>query len=274
MNMKKASATSTPAPAATVRAARPPARRSVALRPVASKPGVSLVSQVVDALRRAILAAQGPGVFLGSEGHLMSALGVSRPTFRQAAKLLRHENLLSIKRGVGGGFFTQAPSGEAVSRTAASYLNALGASMRQLNDVVGPLQAEAARLLARNPDRAVRARLAELLARHAQPGHASLSEAERHPVRRILAFERLLIELADNAAIELVMRVMRDLARDARHDFLKLTPDRVETYARFQQRLAQAVLEGDEAQAGALCEQFTDDVRGWLSDGAKTASAG
>src|ERR1700748_131872 len=121
------------------------------VRAVDGRAGVSLVQQAVDALRRAVLEAPGPDVFLGSEEQLIAALGVSRPTFRQAAKLLRHENLLTIKRGMGGGFFTRSPSADAVSRMAAIFLDAQGTGMRQINDVVGPLQAEAARVGAHNP---------------------------------------------------------------------------------------------------------------------------
>lgn len=238
-------------------------KKKAAIRPVVWQEGASLVNQAVDALRRVVLAASGEGVFLGSEEQLIAALGVSRPTFRQAAKLLRHENLLTIKRGMGGGFFTQSPSGEAVSRMAAIYLNAQGTSLRQLNDVVAPLQAEAARLLARNPDQTLRAGLVEFLAQHSDDGPP---KSEKDMIRRMLAFEQLLGELAGNPAIALVMKMMRDLVRDERHSYFTVTPERIMAYVQFQRRLAQAIQEGDAEMATLICERHGAEVGSWLPD--------
>ena len=110
--------------------------------------GSSLVKQAVDALRKRILAVAGGEVFLGSEEQLIEALGVSRPTFRQAARLLEHELLLKIKRGIHGGFFAQPPSASAVSRMAAIYLNAQGTTLQQISAATSPVVEEAAALLA------------------------------------------------------------------------------------------------------------------------------
>lgn len=225
----------------------------------------SLVTKAVDALRRVVLDAPGPGTFLGSEKDLMAALGVSRPTFRQAAKLLMHENLLKIKRGVGGGFFTEAPSGEAVSRAAALYLNLHQTTLRDITDVVAPLQVEAARLLALHPDARHRARLREFVARFDQP---DVPEAERNPFRRMLAYEQLLGELAGNPAIWLVMKVMRDLVRDARHAHFKLTAERAEAYDQFQRRLADAVSEGDAEMAVLISKRHMAALDRWLDEAA------
>jgi DNA-binding FadR family transcriptional regulator len=245
-------------------AAKPgPARARPRVRAVSGKAGVSLVSQAVDALRRVVLAAPGPGTFLGSEDQLITALGVSRPTFRQASKLLRYENLLTIKRGVGGGFFSESPSGEAVSRVAAIYLNAQGTSLRQLNDVVGPLQCEAARLLAENPDRALRARLGEFLA---QLRSSEAPQPKHRVVRDLLAFEQCLGELAGNPAILLVMKVMRDLVRDVRHGSFKMTPARAAIHEDFQTRLSAAILDGDAEMAVLLCRRHGAEVSSWFAN--------
>lgn len=257
---------------------RPPRKKAAdkAVHPVAAAPalpvravdgraGVSLVQQAVDALRRAVLDAPGPAVFLGSEEQLIAALGVSRPTFRQAAKLLRHENLLTIKRGMGGGFFTRSPSADAVSRMAAIFLNAQGTGMRQINDVVGPLQAEAARLIATNPDRAVRSRLAEFIAEQGNDDPLAVGASRR--VRSMLGFERLLAEISGTPAIALVINVMLDLVRDARRVQPLQRPDLIVSYGQFQSRLAQAVLEGDAEMAVLICNRHAEEVRRWMPEG-------
>lgn len=230
------------------------------VRHVEGGPGVSLLNLAVDSLRRAVLAT-GPDEFLGSEEQLMEALGVSRPTFRQATKLLRHENLLRIKRGMGGGFFTEAPSASAVTRMAAIYLNAQGTSMRQVNDVLAPLQAASAHQLASNPDRAVRACLHDFLVEYDK-----LPPGEQNPVFRALKFERLLGEKTGNPAIALIMDVMRDLVRDEGRVHFLLKPERMTDYYSYQARLAQAILDGDPEMASLICARHTVKFRTWLPD--------
>lgn len=234
---------------------------------VSGRPGQSLVQQTTEALRRAVLGAPRPGVFLGSEEALIEALGVSRPTFRQAAKVLRHENLLTIKRGMGGGFFSRSPSIDAVSRMAAIFLNAQDTSMRHIYDVVAPLQTEAARLVALNPDIGVRGRLLEFIEKHREHEQASgvAPQSSAH-LRRMMEFERLLVDLAGNPAIALVMNVMLDLVRDARRVNAMQTAERIAAYDQYQTRLAQAVLEGDPAMAALICQRHLQEIRRWVPD--------
>jgi len=52
--------------------------------------GRSAAHRAAHALREDILARE-DGELLGSEDELMERLGVSRPTLRQAARLLEHE---------------------------------------------------------------------------------------------------------------------------------------------------------------------------------------
>ncbi|MGD9542120.1 MAG: GntR family transcriptional regulator, partial [Methylocystis sp.] len=86
------------------------------------------------------------GEFMGSEDELVAALGVSRPTFRQAAKLVEQEQLMRIRRGVGGGFFAMRPSSKAVAHTTAVYLQARQSTLQDAIEASRPLFAEAARL--------------------------------------------------------------------------------------------------------------------------------
>lgn len=225
--------------------------------------GASLVNLTVDALRKAVLAAAGPGVFLGSEEQLIEALGVSRPTFRQATKLLLHENLLVIKRGMGGGFFTQTPSGEAVSRMAAIYLNAQGTTLLQIHDALVPLMAEAAVLVSRNSDAAVRSRLYDELL---QLQSAACPDG-RSAIRDLLQFVRLLGEQCGNAAVALMMTVLRDLLRDAGHGDVAISPERAKVLGDFQRALAEAVRDGDTQRVFDVAIRYGSEIRSWIPAG-------
>jgi DNA-binding FadR family transcriptional regulator len=221
----------------------------------------SLVNQTVNSLRRRILSLSQENMFLGSEEQLIEALGVSRPTFRQAVRLLEHERLLKIRRGAGGGFFTMLPSPEAVSRMAAIFLNSRGTTLGQIGDAVMPLMIEAACLVAKNENPEIRGRLAAYLQEHAGFEHGD----ERERMRVVLGFESLLGALSGNPAIALMMDVMRDLARDQRHGHYQITAERVDEYASFFSRVAQAIEQGDAEMARLLTIRHTRQVNAWLS---------
>jgi GntR family transcriptional regulator, transcriptional repressor for pyruvate dehydrogenase complex len=58
-----------------------------------------------------------PGDFLGREEDLASEFGVSRPTLREALKLLASGNLIRANKGPGGGIFVAHTADEGVRRS-------------------------------------------------------------------------------------------------------------------------------------------------------------
>lgn len=60
-------------------------------------------------LLAALSLATGAGDFLGAEDELLARLGVSRPTLRQAAKIVENERLISVRRGTKGGLYAARP---------------------------------------------------------------------------------------------------------------------------------------------------------------------
>ncbi len=59
----------------------------------------------------------GPGDFLGREEDLASDFGVSRPTLREALKLLASGNLIRASKGPGGGIFVAHTADEGMGRS-------------------------------------------------------------------------------------------------------------------------------------------------------------
>src|SRR5215475_11381751 len=90
--------------------------------------------ETADILREEILsrASESEEWLLGSEDDMIRTLGVSRPTLRQAARMLEQEELLVVRRGIGGGLFGRRPTAEAVSHIASVYLRAQGAAYDDL----------------------------------------------------------------------------------------------------------------------------------------------
>jgi GntR family transcriptional regulator, transcriptional repressor for pyruvate dehydrogenase complex len=59
----------------------------------------------------------GPGDFLGREEDLAADFGVSRPTLREALKLLASGNLIRASKGPGGGIFVAHTADQGVQRS-------------------------------------------------------------------------------------------------------------------------------------------------------------
>jgi DNA-binding FadR family transcriptional regulator len=101
----------------------------------------SAVERIAGELRERALSAK-DGDSLGSEEELSNEFGVSKPTLRQAARLLQYEDILQVKRGVHGGYFARRPQLDMIARLAGMHLRANKISPESISavlDVLAPL---------------------------------------------------------------------------------------------------------------------------------------
>ncbi len=117
---------------------------------------------------------------------LMQQFGVSRPTLREAFRILESEQLITIHRGARGGGRVHAPSGDVAARYAALVLQHQGASLRDVYRARSVVEPACARMLA---TRRTSQQLKELRA---------ASEAQ------VDGFHRLVVELAGNQTLALL----------------------------------------------------------------------
>ena len=162
----------------------------------------SATFRVAARLRRKALEVENGG-FLGSEDTLIASMNVSRPTFRQAARLLVAEQLITIRRGVGGGFFARRPTLDAVSQAVATYLWSRQTSVRQVAQANSGLMYMAMELATASDDASARKRLqgfAEQLGRH------SVETITWNQLQALgTEFKTIIGELCGNPAIELCL---------------------------------------------------------------------
>src|SRR4029450_7586038 len=86
--------------------------------------------QVADELRQLIVSgALDEGDSLGNEAELIERFGVSRPSLREALRILEAEGLISVLRGVLGGVVAHRPDQRLTPRTAALVLQARNVSL-------------------------------------------------------------------------------------------------------------------------------------------------
>ena len=75
-----------------------------------------------------------PGDLFGSEVELIARYGVSRAVFREAVRLLEHDGVAEMRRGLHGGLFILQPDSQPVARAMAVYLDFEQVEPRQLDD--------------------------------------------------------------------------------------------------------------------------------------------
>jgi DNA-binding FadR family transcriptional regulator len=73
-----------------------------------------LIAEAVRADTRS--GALRPGSRLPGEAALMQTYGVSRPTLREALRMLEHDEVIEIRRGARGGALVRSPSGRPLAR--------------------------------------------------------------------------------------------------------------------------------------------------------------
>ena len=88
------------------------------------------------------------GDFLPNEAELMAHFGVSRPTLREAVRVLESERLVEVRRGSRTGARVRVPGPEIVARPAGLLLELSGATIADVMVARSGIEPMAARLLA------------------------------------------------------------------------------------------------------------------------------
>src|SRR4051794_7135593 len=108
---------------------------------------------VARRLRRMIVEGQlREGDFLPNEAALMERFGVSRPTLREAFRIMESESLIELRRGSRTGARVTIPGAAAVARPAGLQLQLGGATLADVYVARSAIEPAAVRLLALTGD--------------------------------------------------------------------------------------------------------------------------
>ncbi len=236
----------------------------------AQKKADSLVVRTARALADLSLAAS-DGVYLGAENDLLERLGISRPTLRQAAKIVESDRLIVVKRGLKGGFFAARPHARDAIRAPALYLRMNGASISHVHAVTRLISEEAAAEASRCEDIALRAQLAQLRADiEADPQE---DETPAQVIHRESELAHLLGLMSGNPAILLFMEIVYAFGFLSKNlKFYHRADDRLANRVR-QRGLCDAVLARDPEVARLMMRRRSDLVSGWIAEFGADASA-
>ncbi|MET0378598.1 MAG: GntR family transcriptional regulator [Spongiibacteraceae bacterium] len=164
---------------------------------------------VANLLRRRIIKGDiKPGDPLPSENELMAIFNVSRPTLREALRILDSESLITVARGARGGARANLPDVDVTARYATIYLQAHGTTFHDLHKARAIIEPPIAGALAiaRNPDGIAQLRaLVDTQETVINDIHA-LAESQA-------SFHELLVELHGNQTLNLLVRIVHDLVR-------------------------------------------------------------
>ncbi|MGF7236598.1 MAG: FadR/GntR family transcriptional regulator [Frankia sp.] len=163
---------------------------------------------IADELRALIVSgALSEGDFLGREPDLVDRFGVSRPSLRDALRILEAEGLITVARGVHGGVIVHEPNQRMTARTASMVLRAREVSVADVLKARSLLEPLAAKAIASKRDR--RAAVAEL-------GHLIEQEEDAidDPARFAvvnLAFHGRLVSLGGNQTLAIVTEMLDEV---------------------------------------------------------------
>ncbi|MYQ30625.1 GntR family transcriptional regulator, partial [Streptomyces sp. SID4956] len=108
---------------------------------------------VARRLRRMIVEGElKEGDYLPREAELLEHFGVSRPTLREAVRVMESEGLVELRRGSRTGARITLPGPEAVARPAALQLQLNGTTLADVYAARSAIEPPAARLLALSRD--------------------------------------------------------------------------------------------------------------------------
>ncbi|WP_448501304.1 FadR/GntR family transcriptional regulator [Sphingomonas sp.] len=228
---------------------------------------------VAAGLRRRIVRGElAEGATLPAEHRLMADLGVSRPTLREALRILEAEGLLSIVRGSRTGARVHRPDAAVVGRYAGFALQAAGTTLGQLFELRLAIEPHVARSLA---ERGGAGAIPALRAEAERLGALVADERFGAFMAALAGFHRALVEASGNPALVLVSTMLRDLVAPYQAEYLarRMLPVEVERSrtrwgVRSFHRLCDRIEAGEADAAEAHWRAHIEAAnRAWLEGG-------
>ncbi len=167
---------------------------------------------IADQLRSLIVSGElTEGDSLGHEPDLVERFGVSRPSLREALRILEAEGLVSVVRGVRGGVVVHEPDERMTARTAALVLQSRNVLLQDVFEAMSMIEPIAARAIAAmRGRRAVIKELRDLV----HDEEAAIEDPERFGVANAVFHQRL-VSLAGNQTLAIVAEMLSEIVTRA-----------------------------------------------------------
>ncbi|RAZ84815.1 FadR/GntR family transcriptional regulator [Cereibacter johrii] len=231
-----------------------------------------LARQVADLIRAAIMDGRlAIDERLPNEEELAHRFGISRPTVREALKVLAAQNLIRSRRGPAGGTFVTRPDPEGVAQAitdAATLLVGTGSFGRE-EILVARIETETlcCRLAAANRSAADLERMAAEIALQRQDGLAD-EDFCASDVR----FHRAIVTATGNGPLRLMMHAVIESFIPVTNMLIHRDNERRRA-ADSHERILQAIAERDGEGAARLIRRHLEGLRGVLDSALERRAA-
>ncbi|MEU4657424.1 FadR/GntR family transcriptional regulator [Streptomyces sp. NPDC023723] len=195
---------------------------------------------IASQLRRRIVHGElKPGETLPPEVQLMEQFGVSRPTLREAFRILETEMLISVRRGSRGGAQVMAPDSSVAARHVGLLLQLQGTTVDDVYEARMIAEPACARLLAK---RRTKQDLADLEAVVAELQSAVESKDDDLPdpalwSRLTYRFHELIMERSGNKTMAVQGAVLQEIVATHLEMRVSRNFDQTESPERFQRAI-------------------------------------
>ncbi|MEU5634814.1 FadR/GntR family transcriptional regulator [Streptomyces rishiriensis] len=172
-------------------------------------------------LRRQIVRGDlKPDDALPPESGLMEQFGISRPTLREAFRVLESESLITVRRGAHGGARVSAPDADVAARFAGLILEYRGATLGDVYRAAALIEPPCARQLAAKHAADDIRRLRDAVAAEKAVLEDPLALVDAQD-----AFHALLVELTGNQTLILLCSMLRNIIDRANASYTAAATD-------------------------------------------------
>jgi DNA-binding FadR family transcriptional regulator len=233
-----------------------------------------MADRVATVLRRMFIRGEiTEGTMLPPESELMQRFGVSRPTLREAFRVLESESLIEVQRGVRGGARVTRPRRETLARYAGLILEYEGVTLKDVYDARATLETPLVVQLAKDQNPAVIAELEQIVEREVelQPGNETIGTIDQ-----LTDFHAAIARLAGNKTLQIVSDMLYHIIETANHSLQPTKGTRAEQAVNRSMKTHRMVLDlikaGDADQAGELWKKHLQKGEAFVLSGAEMST--
>ena len=215
---------------------------------------IKVAERVAAELRREIVTGNlRPGDRLHPERQLQEQFSISRPTLREALRMLESESLIEVTRGQrGGARVTQLDPG-VLARQVGVCLQIEGVTLQDVWQCRMIIEPAAAALLTRNPNRAA----IEEMERNVADADAAMDDPVEY-AKLTARFSHILTEYCGNKTLHILSLLIQDIV-DRQHidvtvkTYTRPGVDRMRNWnVRSREKMIALIKAGDAAEAEAF----------------------
>lgn len=221
---------------------------------------------VANQIRRQIVRGElEEGHNLPAEAELMERFGVSRPTLREAFRILESEALITIRRGSRGGAQVLSPQAEVVARLAGSVLQFRRTTVGDVYAARLLIEPPAAAMLAEKQDPAAVEQLREYLELEAAAmgDHQAFAHASA-------VFHEKVAELAGNNTLSVFAEILAEIIDRHTAEVVRKQPSKpaeIKAAHKAHERLFDLVAAGQADKARAHWDDHMRAIGHWMLSG-------